>query len=453
MSMSEKSREGSGEKNGKRSLLPAVITLVLLIIGTGGILQYAYWRYGWNPFQSTEAMEFRQGKGSDSNIEAVQGTRSDSNIEAGQGAENAPNMEAGEEKTEGHGNEAADNQTEAVPADGLEKASKTEHSYEMKEAQEYEKNSESLDSDQANQNQALDVSDNGSRVETSILFDNADQNQASAVSDNMDQNQASAELDNMNQNQASAVSDNMGQNQASTVPDNSDQSQTSAVSDNMNQDQASSASYHTYTKNSGSVDASYFEDALFIGDSRTEGLKIYSSLEDMHAYCSKGLSVSRAYTDRVAVLPDGQKVTILEALKIESYQKIYIMFGVNELGWKNIDIFYQKFDTLVADIKELQPQALIYVQSILPISAARSATDPVFNNDRVIRFNEALQRVCQDQNVIYLDVGTYLADDTGALPADASSDGIHCNRIYCEKWLDYLKENTYSWVVSKETEE
>lgn len=191
------------------------------------------------------------------------------------------------------------------------------------------------------------------------------------------------------------------------------------------------------------VEDSYFDDALFIGDSRTEGFMMYSSLSDIHAYCSKGLSITRIYTDAIVHMEDGRTVTVMEALQEQEYNKIYIMFGVNELGWPYDDLFQEQYSKLIRDIKQLQPNALIYIQNIIPISAERSATDPIYNNANVSRFNAMIEEICKEQNVIYLDVASALADETGALPVGASVDGIHCNGQYCDIWLEYLKSHTY----------
>ena len=151
----------------------------------------------------------------------------------------------------------------------------------------------------------------------------------------------------------------------------------------------------------------------------------------------------------MATLEDGQKVTVMEALQQQSYAKIYIMFGVNELGWPYDDVFEEKYAKMVSDIRQLQPNAIIYVQNILPISAERSATDEIYNNNNVYRFNAVIKKMAEAQNVVYLDVASSVADETGALPAEASTDGIHCNGVYCDKWLEYLRTNTYELRVKQ----
>ena len=198
-----------------------------------------------------------------------------------------------------------------------------------------------------------------------------------------------------------------------------------------------------YVRVDKTVGDAYFEDALFIGDSRTEGFMLYSSLSNIHAYCSKGLSISRIYTDTIVNMEDGRTLTVMEALQEQEFKKIYIMFGVNELGWPYDEVFREQYSKLLRDVRQLQPDAVIYVENIIPISASRSATDPIYNNENVNRFNDMIKTICEEQDVIYLDVASALADENGALPENASSDGIHCNIEYCNIWLNYLRNNTY----------
>ncbi len=199
----------------------------------------------------------------------------------------------------------------------------------------------------------------------------------------------------------------------------------------------------TYAGYDGVVDSSYFEDALFIGDSRTEGFFLYTGIQGIDAYYSKGLNVETIFKDKI-VKSGGSKKTVIQALEDKQYGKIYIMFGVNELGWAFDYLFEEQYAKLVDAIIERQPNAIIYVQSILPISAARSAKDDIYNNDRVNQFNKLIADFCSARpQVIYLDVASCMRDETGALPEGASQDGVHCTKEYCLIWLNYLKCNTF----------
>ena len=81
------------------------------------------------------------------------------------------------------------------------------------------------------------------------------------------------------------------------------------------------------------MDATYFKDALFIGDSRTVGLSMYVPELNAQAtfYAKTSLTAAHALEQRF-VETDLGVLTIPQALQQTQFQKIYIALGVNELG-------------------------------------------------------------------------------------------------------------------------
>ena len=69
-------------------------------------------------------------------------------------------------------------------------------------------------------------------------------------------------------------------------------------------------------------------------------------------------------------------------------------------------------------------------------------SDKIYNNTNVSKFNKLIKEVANEKNVKYLDVASALVNSEGYLPEKASTDGIHVDKKYCEKWLDYLKNNS-----------
>lgn len=61
------------------------------------------------------------------------------------------------------------------------------------------------------------------------------------------------------------------------------------------------------------MDDSYFDDALFIGDSRIDDMHSFSGLNNATYYAKTGMSVYRLFKDPFIEL-DGQNVTLEEAL-------------------------------------------------------------------------------------------------------------------------------------------
>lgn len=191
---------------------------------------------------------------------------------------------------------------------------------------------------------------------------------------------------------------------------------------------------------SEAVEDDYFADAAFIGDSRTQGLRLYSGLKDTNWLCSVGLTVETAATEKFSVA-DG-KYTALDALGVLKPAKVYIMLGLNELGWKSADIFIEKYAAIIDAALAANPDCLVYVQSILPVSAAKDAGGTWCNNANVNARNERLKELAEEKGVYYLDVASAFRGEDGCLPAGDTPDGIHLTPGLCVSWLDYLKTHT-----------
>ncbi|MGN1133906.1 MAG: GDSL-type esterase/lipase family protein, partial [Oscillospiraceae bacterium] len=185
-----------------------------------------------------------------------------------------------------------------------------------------------------------------------------------------------------------------------------------------------------------------FSDAAFIGDSRTVGLEMTTNIPKASFYAATGLNVDTATSKESVKLESGKNGTVLDGMKEKQFNRIYIMFGINELGWPYPDVFQKEYTDLVNSIKEIQPNAKIYIQSILPVSSKAVSTNKVFTNENVENFNQLVKQVAADTSTAYLDVASVMKDENGSLPLDASTDGIHLLKEYCEKWLDYLTENS-----------
>ena len=182
----------------------------------------------------------------------------------------------------------------------------------------------------------------------------------------------------------------------------------------------------------------YFEDVVFIGDSRTEGLQLYSGPQNATYYHSKGLKVDTIFSSRVVRTNSGM-ITIMEAIGQNPPAKVYIMLGINELGWAYSDLFIRKYTDIIRAIRKIEPGAQIYVQSILPVTQKRSQSDKIYNNENIGRYNQLIQQMAIDEGLYYLNVAECVSDEEGNLYDDASTDGIHLNKTYCDRWFNYLK--------------
>lgn len=192
----------------------------------------------------------------------------------------------------------------------------------------------------------------------------------------------------------------------------------------------------------------YFGDAVFLGDSRTVDLMIYSKVKETKAkaYCDIGLNVNTVFQKKF-VSVKGKKVTAIEALKAnkKKYSKVYIMFGINELGFESVETFIKSYGKLVDTVRKINPDAVVYVQSILPVTKSKDQTSDKFNNHRAKKFNVYIREMCEQKKVFFIDAYSAFEGADGYLPEAIASDGIHFGPSVCDNWLTYLANRTLEY--------
>lgn len=186
------------------------------------------------------------------------------------------------------------------------------------------------------------------------------------------------------------------------------------------------------------VDQSYFDDALFIGDSRMVGLSEYSGLDNATFYAEVGLTIYSLFDDPIVPLADGSMGTLEQGLKEKQFGKIYLMVGINELGTGTRERFLQTYTEAVNKIRAMQPDALIFVQGILYVTQERSESDAYINNQNIKIRNEDISTLADGWNVFYIDVNDLYSDGNGNLSKEYTFDNAHLKAACYGAWTDFL---------------
>ena len=192
------------------------------------------------------------------------------------------------------------------------------------------------------------------------------------------------------------------------------------------------------------VEDSWFADAVFIGDSRTDGLRLYSGISSGDFLSYKGLTVFKV-AEQACIVTDHGTVTVLEALADKQYAKVYLMLGINELGYPSVDTFYNAYSELIDSVREIQPNAVVYIQTIPAVNQDVGREHDMasyITNSRIVEFNQALSRLAAEKETVLVNVAECLVDENGQLPADLTSDGVHMKRAGYETWYAYLRTHT-----------
>ncbi len=187
-------------------------------------------------------------------------------------------------------------------------------------------------------------------------------------------------------------------------------------------------------------DKSYFDDALFIGDSRCVGIAEYGNLDNATFFVREGMAVRNVW-EKESTVKDVGKMFLQDLLEANSYAKIYVMLGFNELGYDH-DETAAKYKETLDKLHEMEPQAIIYVCSNLHVTAEETAKNPTFGNSNIDMFNEKIRAFTDHETFFYLDVNEKFNDEAGNLMDEYTSDRVHLRAKYYQEWSDWFAQKT-----------
>lgn len=201
-------------------------------------------------------------------------------------------------------------------------------------------------------------------------------------------------------------------------------------------------------------DPAFFDDAVFVGDSVTQGLRNYvtgqrnkgkACLGSAQFLCFGSMSYTNALgsVDSQSMHPTykGKKVRVEDGVQLCGAKKVFIMLGMNDFAGYGEKTWKKNVCALLDKIVEKNPDAAIYVESVTPILSGMEHGR--FTNANIRTFNAYLQQVCEDSGYTYVDIYHVLADENGYLKKSYCGDpdvmGIHMSGAGCAAWVQYLQ--------------
>ena len=107
-----------------------------------------------------------------------------------------------------------------------------------------------------------------------------------------------------------------------------------------------------------------FSNALFIGDSRTVGIAEYSGITEADFFAFTGMSVYSAFKKESAVGSWKKGTLLADALQSQQYDRVYLMLGVNELGY-NFQKTVERYGELVQQIRERSEYLPVWDEAVV----------------------------------------------------------------------------------------
>lgn len=194
--------------------------------------------------------------------------------------------------------------------------------------------------------------------------------------------------------------------------------------------------YPGHDFSSGAVSDSWYSDVLFIGDSRTVGLRDYARSGNADYFCTVGMSVFN-YEDRSASDINFSKQTLESLLTSKTYGKIFISLGINECGYSTGSLI-KAYTKLVNRVRELQPGAKIILQGIITVTEKYAGNKDYFQPSHIQSINDRIKGLSNGSTVFYIDANPYFTDNRGYLYTDITGDGCHFSGKYYREWAKWI---------------
>lgn len=187
------------------------------------------------------------------------------------------------------------------------------------------------------------------------------------------------------------------------------------------------------------VEDDYFNAVLFIGDSRTEGLKMYGRLGSADYFANAGMSVFNLF-DKVVGDQNFAAQSLRQLLGAKEYETIYLMLGINEVGYPHSSLEKQ-YASVVKQIRELAPNATLVLQGNLGVTREKAAKQYYFSPDSVNALNALIAALADGKTIFYLPPADIFSDEEGYLLSDITGDGVHPYAAEYQNWAAWLKSH------------
>ena len=190
------------------------------------------------------------------------------------------------------------------------------------------------------------------------------------------------------------------------------------------------------------VKKDYFDDAVFIGDSRIVGMNDYSGLTNATFFAKTGLTIYNLLDEKFVEDPNtGKNVSVSDMLQNYKYGKIYLMVGINECGTGTAQSFYEHYRDVVSTIRQLQPKALIFIEGNLLVTKEKSDHEKSVTNDNIRERNELIATLADQKDIFYIDINESSLCKDGALISSYTWDQVHIKAQYYSVWKDFLLDH------------
>ena len=198
------------------------------------------------------------------------------------------------------------------------------------------------------------------------------------------------------------------------------------------------------------ADESYFDDALFIGDSRMMGLWDYVEFGNATFLCDNGYSIANFQAGRaVRCQNTGSRTTPKEIMADNTFGKVYIMLGTNDCTRRSPDSFREGYAELVDLVRKEEPDAIIFTVANLNMSekGVQENRSRGFDNEIMGSLNNVVAEFADGESSFFLNFNPLFTDENGYVLGKYTFDGFHVYAAQYQEMGDYIKEHAVAYTT------
>ena len=199
--------------------------------------------------------------------------------------------------------------------------------------------------------------------------------------------------------------------------------------------------------------AGYYGRSVFVGDSIMVGFRNYAANTPDSCVHNATFLATTSYSLYSALMPleasnlhptfRGQKYLVWDALSIINPDRVFIMFGTNDLVCYSPDKIVSNYVDFISRIKAANPNIEINVISMTPVYSGTN--NGCLNKDGVACLNAGLIQMCQDNGYNYVNLYDSMVGTDGCIVPSYSSDRyVHMNNnCYATCWENTFRSFAY----------
>ena len=195
--------------------------------------------------------------------------------------------------------------------------------------------------------------------------------------------------------------------------------------------------YNNQVPFNNEIDLSYFNNSFIGGDSRVGSLVLYNKLTNADVKYIESLSLNMLNITKLNK-DDENSPTMYQLFMNTDKENIYVMLGLNEIGWSTYEKWGVSYENFIKDLKNNHPNSNIYLILLYtPSNAYLVDKDTLIN--RVNKMNEVLIDIAKRNFVYYLNINESLVGEDGYIKEEYTFDGIHLTSSGTDVFIEYLR--------------